>query len=177
MTLESIIEEILGKEGGFVDHPHDRGGPTNWGITERVAREHGFEGDMRDLQREEAVRILESDYWYMPNLNLVSHVSMPVAVKLADMGVNMGPAFAGRTLQRWLNAFNQRDPRLETDGIIGPRTLEGLTKFVDARGADGEEVLVRAINCTQGHRYLEITEGRQTNESFIFGWMKNRIQL
>ena len=176
MTLESIIEEILGKEGGFVDHPNDRGGPTNWGITERVARQHGFTGDMRDLPREEAVRIYENDYWYKPNLHRVSEVSMSAAVKLADMGVNMGPALAGRTLQRWLNVFNGRNPNLATDGIIGPRTLEGLTNFVNRRGADGEVVLVRAINCTQGHRYLEITEGRQANESFIFGWIKNRVQ-
>jgi lysozyme family protein len=176
MTLHAIIESILGKEGGFVDHPNDRGGPTNWGVTQNVAREHGFAGDMRDLARTEAKRILEADYWYKPGLDKLADVSMPIAVKLADTGVNMGPAFAGRTLQRWLNAFNGREPELATDGNIGPRTLEAMDKFIKARGKDGETVLLKAINCTQGHRYLEITEGRRENESFIFGWVKNRVQ-
>lgn len=177
MTLESIIEGILGKEGGFVDHPDDRGGATNWGITERVARDHGFMGDMRDLTRAEAKRILEADYWFKPRLNRVADISLSVAIELADTGVNMGPAFPARTLQRWLNAFNGREPELAVDGVIGPRTLAALTQFVQARGKDGEEVLVKALNCTQGHRYLELTESRRANESFIFGWVKNRVQL
>lgn len=177
MTLDEIIEGILGKEGGFVDHPDDRGGPTNWGVTERVAREHGFTGHMRELPREDAKRILETDYWHKPGFSQLAGVSMPIAVKLTDMGVNMGPAFGARTLQRWLNAFNRRQPELATDGIIGPRTLTALDTFIAARGMDGEEVLLKAINCTQGERYLAITESRRANESFIFGWMKNRVNL
>lgn len=177
MTLDSIIESILGKEGGFVDHPHDRGGATNWGITERVAREHGFAGHMRDLPRDEAKRILEHDYWIKPGYAKLALVSLPIAVKLADLGVNMGPSFGGRTLQRWLNAFNRREPELLSDGIVGPRTREALAIFLQARGADGEEVLLKAINCTQGDRYLAITESRRANESFIFGWVKNRVHL
>ena len=177
MTLDTIIEEILGKEGGFVDHPDDRGGATNWGITERVARDNGYMGHMRDLPRNEAIRILEADYWHKPGFAQVSEISMPIAVKLTDMGVNMGPAFAGRTLQRWLNAFNRREPELNVDGIVGQRTRQALDTFIKARGGDGEYVLLKAINCTQGSRYLEITESRRANESFIFGWVKNRVQL
>ena len=177
MTLDTIIEEILGKEGGFVDHPDDRGGPTNWGITERVAREHGYKGHMHDLPRDEAIRILKADYWHKPRFAQLSVISMPIAVKLTDMGVNMGPAFGARTLQRWLNAFNRRDPELTIDGIIGPRTHEALAKFIKERGREGEEVLLKGINCVQGERYLAITESRVANESFIFGWMKNRVQL
>lgn len=177
MTLHTIIEGILGKEGGFVDHPDDRGGATNWGITERVAREHGYRGSMADLPREEAKRILESAYWFKPGLDRVAKISMQVAIELADTGVNMGQHFPAVSLQRWLNVFNRRQPELATDGIIGSRTLEALDTFIKARGSDGETVLVKALNCTQGHRYLEITEGRRENESFIFGWVKNRIEL
>ena len=177
MTLDSIIEGILGKEGGFVDHPDDRGGATNWGITERVARDNGYMGHMRDLPRDEAIRILKADYWHKPGFAQLALASMPIAVKLTDMGVNMGTAFAGRTLQRWLNAFNRREPELTVDGIAGPRTRQALDTFIKARGSDGEYVLLKAINCTQGDRYLAITESRRANESFIFGWVKNRVQL
>lgn len=177
MSLDTIIEGVLGKEGGFVDHPDDRGGPTNWGITERVAREHGFQGHMRDLTRIEAKRILIADYWDKPGLSRVGAISMPIAVEMMDTGVNMGPRFPATSLQRWLNAFNRRDPELATDGIIGPMTLAALKKFIDTRGNNGETVMVKALNCSQGHRYLEITENRRENESFIFGWMQNRVNL
>lgn len=177
MTLDAIIETILGKEGGFVDHPDDRGGPTRWGVTERVARAHGYQGRMIDLPRTEAKNILKNSYWFKPGLHRVAEVSEAVAVELADTGVNMGHTFPAVSLQRWLNVFNRREPLLVADGLIGERTLEALAKFIKARGKDGEAVLVKALNCSQGHRYLEITEKRPANESFIFGWMKNRIEL
>ncbi len=54
MTKDEIFNAILGKEGGYVNHPDDKGGPTNWGITQAVARAHGFTGDMRNLTRQQA---------------------------------------------------------------------------------------------------------------------------
>ena len=58
MTKDDIFNTILGKEGGYVDHPNDKGGPTNWGITQATARAHGYTGDMRNLTREQALAIL-----------------------------------------------------------------------------------------------------------------------
>ena len=39
--VDDLIDKIIILEGGFTDHPADRGGPTRWGITEAVARSHG----------------------------------------------------------------------------------------------------------------------------------------
>lgn len=180
MTLHTVIEGILRHEGGYVDNPDDAGGVTNWGITQRVARAHGYEGDMRDLPRKEAVRILEVDYWFKPRFDRVAAVSMPIAVKLADTGVNMGPSFPIRSLQRWLNVFNQKETlyvNLPTDGVIGDRTVDALARYLQVRGKDGEHVLLKGLNCSQGHRYLELAEGREANETFVYGWMKNRVNL
>ena len=44
------------------------------------------------------------------------------------------------------------------------------------RGAEGERVLLAALNCLQGARYLDITRKRGANETFTFGWFK-RIML
>jgi lysozyme family protein len=177
MTLDSIIEQILGKEGGYVDHPDDRGGPTNWGITQRVARQHGYAGPMRELSRDQAISIYKASYWFKPSFDQIAHVSNAIALELMDTGVNMGLAVPVMALQRWLNAFNGRDPELYVDGRVGPKTIAALRKFIERRGTDGEQVLLKALNCSQGHRYLEITEGRRANEAFIFGWMKNRVNL
>ncbi|HAF5691027.1 TPA: hypothetical protein G8M91_001219, partial [Salmonella enterica] len=42
---------------------------------------------------------------------------------------------------------------------------------------EGEMILIRALNCSQGQRYLELAEKRQANESFIYGWIKERVRL
>ncbi|WP_348522951.1 glycoside hydrolase family 108 protein [Escherichia coli] len=119
-SKDKIFDEVLGKEGGYVNHPDDKGGPTKWGITEKVARAHGYRGDMRDLTREQALDILEADYWYGPRFDQVAALSPDIAAELCDTGVNMGPTVASRMLQRWLNVFNLRGrlyPAWRTDCI------------------------------------------------------------
>ena len=57
MKKDEIFAGIVGREGRYVNNPNDRGGATCWGITERVARAHGYQGDMRDLPRATALAI------------------------------------------------------------------------------------------------------------------------
>lgn len=180
MTKDDIFNAILGKEGGYVNHPDDKGGPTNWGITQAVARAHGYNGDMRNLTRQQALDILTADYWTGPRFDLVSEVSPAIAAELCDTGVNMGPSVQVKWFQRWLNVFNiqqQLYPDLLADGQIGPRTISALKSFLARRGAEGETVLLRALNCSQGQRYLELAEQRPANESFVYGWMRERVGL
>ncbi|MCW5003519.1 hypothetical protein M7963_18565 [Enterobacter roggenkampii] len=178
MTKDDIFNGILDKEKGYVNHPDDRGGPTNWGITQKTARAHGYQGDMRNLTREQALAILEADYWYGPRFDQVAVLSAVIAEELCDTGVNMGPSVQTKWFQRWLNAFNDQQklyPDLIPDGVIGPRTVSALRSFLARRGKEGELVLLRALNCSQGQRYLELAEQRSANESFVYGWVKNRI--
>lgn len=178
MTKDQIFEGIVGREGGFVDDPNDRGGATRWGVTERVARAHGHTGNMRDLPRDTALSIYEADYWIGPRFDQVHAISPRIAEELCDTGINMGPSVPVAMLQRWLNAFNQQGalyPDMAADGQIGPRTLTALKLFLAKRGSEGETVLLIALNCSQGQRYLELAEQRAANESFIYGWMLNRV--
>ncbi|ELY3983626.1 glycoside hydrolase family 108 protein [Cronobacter muytjensii] len=178
--MNPVIDGILNIEGNYVNHPADLGGPTKWGITEKTARAHGYKGDMRALTREEAYNILEQDYWITPGFNRVAQYSLPVAFELCDAGTNIGPAIPARWLQRWLNAFNRQQKLygdLVVDGAIGKNTLEALKRYLDERGKEGEIVLVRALNCTQGDYYLDITEKREANEAFIYGWLRERVTM
>lgn len=180
MTKDQIFESILGKEGGYVDHPDDKGGPTRWGITQAVARAHGYAGSMKELPRETALAILTADYWTGPRFDQVSALSSAIAAELCDTGVNMGPTVQTKWFQRWLNVFNQQGklyPDLIADGQIGPRTISALKAFLAARGKEGEQVMLKSLNCSQGQRYLELAEQRPANESFVYGWMKERVGL
>ncbi len=178
IDVDQLIDALLEREGGYVNHPADRGGPTNFGITEAVARVHGYRGAIRALPRAEAELIYRRLFWLRPRIDQVAKRSWRIAAELFDTGVNMGPAVAVTFLQRELSALNRnaRDyPDLTPDGRIGPRTLQALDSYLKLRGKSGETVLLRALDALQGERYLRLAERRPANEAFLYGWLANRI--
>lgn len=180
MSVDALIDALIGREGGYSNHPADTGGPTNFGITEQVARAYGYRGDMRLLPRATAVSIYRARYWERPGFQHVADRYPALAEELFDTGVNMGPKVAAEFLQRALNALNvgaTAYPDIGVDGDVGPMTLHSLDAFKAKRGAAGERVLLAAVNVLQGARYFGITEARPANEAFLYGWLANRIAL
>lgn len=176
--IENLLDELLDREGGYSNHPADRGGPTNWGITQGVARDHGYVGAMKDLPRRIAKEIYREKYWKSPGYANVAAITPQVAAELFDTGVNMGTATASGFLQRALNALNrnQKDyPDLKVDRKIGPVTLRALQAFCATRGKNGAMVLTKALDALQGERYIALAESRPANEAFLYGWLANRI--
>jgi len=176
--VDELIEAVIEREGGYVDHPADRGGATRWGITEAVARRHGWRGPMRAFPRDEAVAIYRRLYWYRPGLEAVAARAPRLAAEMFDTGVNMGPPVAIGFLQRALNALNRGatdHADLTIDGRIGPATLAAIDAFLAIRRAVGEGVLVKAVDALQGERYIALAERRPANEAFLYGWLAQRI--
>jgi len=179
VNVDGLIDALIDREGGFVDHPADKGGPTCFGITQAVARAHGYAGPMRQLPRSEAFAIYLRLYWARPRLDQIAARSGRLAAELFDTGVNMGPAVAITFLQRALTALNRNGQDyadLVPDGRVGPQTLGALDAFLSLRGkSSGETVLLRALEALQGERYLRLAERRPANEAFLYGWLANRI--
>ena len=176
--FESAFEKTVGLEGGYTNNPNDLGGPTNYGITQIVAKKHGYTGDMKDLPLATAKIIYQLDYWNPLRLDDVSVISKELSIELFDTGVNQGVVVAGKHLQRSLNVLNRQAKDyidLVMDGNIGPKTIDALRKYYGLRGKNGVTVLYRMLNCLQGARYVEIAEAREANEEFMFGWFLNRI--
>jgi lysozyme family protein len=179
LSVDAMIEGLIEREGGYASHPADKGGTTCFGITEAVARAHGYAGPMRNLPRTDAAAIYRRLYWLRPRFDQVANRSARIAAELFDTGVNMGPAVATTFLQRALTALNRngRDyADLTPDGRVGPLTLHALDAFLETRGKrGGETVLLRALEALQGERYLRLAERRPANEAFLYGWLANRI--
>ena len=179
MDVEYLIDELIEREGGYVNHSADKGGPTRFGITETVARAHGYGGLIEELPREEAEAIYRRLYWLRPRFDEVAERAPAVAAELFDTGANMGPAVAATFLQRALTALNRNGKDyadLVPDGRVGLATLAALDAFLDVRGSErGETVLLRALEALQGERYLGLAEKRPANEAFLYGWLANRI--
>ena len=178
MDVESLIDEVIGREGGYSNHPSDTGGATRWGVTEAVARAHGYRGDMRAYPREDAVEVYRRIYWLRPGFDRVAEHAPAVAAELFDTGVNMGPEVAAGFLQRALNALNRGASDyadIAVDRRVGATTVGALQAFLARRGAGGETVLLKAIEALQGERYLRLAEQRPANEAFLYGWLANRL--
>ena len=112
MTFDEAFDLLMGHEGGYSNHPADPGGETMWGITARVARRHGYMGDMRDLPRETAKTIARVEYW-----NPVRADELPEGVRfdVFDTSYNSGKKQSVKLLQRAAGVAD--------DGVIGPKTL------------------------------------------------------
>ncbi|WP_093005941.1 glycoside hydrolase family 108 protein [Sphingomonas palmae] len=204
-VIDQLIDNVIDREGGYSNHPSDRGGATRFGITEGTARANGYAGDMRHFSRAAAAAIYRRLYWLRPQFDSVATRAPALAAELFDTGVNMGPAVAVTFLQRALNALNRGatdyadvvldgrigaqtlaalDRFLATrrasgevvlDGRIGAQTLAALDRFLATRRASGEVVLVKAIEALQGERYMALAEQRPANEAFLYGWLANRL--
>ena len=177
--IDQLIDAAIEREGDYVQRTAGEGGPTRFGITEAVARAHGFAGAMRRLPRDEAMRIYTRLFWLRPRFDEIARRSWRIAAELFDTGVNMGLAVAATFLQRALTALNRNGghyPDLVPDGRIGDCTLAAFDAFLTLRGTDsGETVLLRALEALQGERYLRLAERRPANEAFLYGWLANRI--
>ena len=178
MDAEKLIDDVIGREDGYTHHPADRGGATRWGISEAVARAHGYRGEMRAFPREEAVAMYRRTYWVRPGFDRIGDLAPDIASELFDTGVNMGPGVAVSFLHRALNALN-RGASDYADIVPGVRiddaTVAALTTFLAKRAPHGERILIKALEALQGERYLDLAERRPANEAFLYGWLANRL--
>jgi lysozyme family protein len=124
-NVREIAEEIVAREGGYVNDPDDPGGATNHGVTIGTLRRLGIDvnrdtridvADVKALTRKQAVEIYLKHYFEGQGI-----AALPEALQASvfDMYVNAG-GNAVKILQRLLNDMGfPCDP----DGSIGPQTI------------------------------------------------------
>jgi len=108
MNFEDAFRNVIGEEGGYVDHPSDPGGETKYGISKRSYPNV----DIANLTLEQARAIYKRDYW---DRLRGDELPYPLAEFLFDFAVNSGVGAATKALQRALGVL--------PDGVIGPVTL------------------------------------------------------
>jgi lysozyme family protein len=150
MNFDTAFERLIGHEGGYVNHANDPGGETNHGVTARVARAHGYQGDMIDLPLETAKEIARAAYW-----DAVKADELPAQIRfdVFDAAYNSGVGQAAKWLQRAAGAT--------ADGQIGPMTIA-------AASAMDAGILLARFN---GHRLQFLTD-LPTWASFGKGWAR-----
>lgn len=117
LTFDEIFDRLIGHEGGYVNHPKDPGGETNWGITKNTAVANGYTGSMKALTREQAKAIYKKAYWERAQCD---QYDPAIGYQLFDMVVNHGAGNAIRMLQRAVGVAD--------DGRVGPITLAAIKR-------------------------------------------------
>lgn len=116
MTIDKMIKKILAHEGGFIDDIDDRGGATNFGITQITYSQWlgrpASVNDVRAMDIETAKEIYLTNYYYAPRIN-----SLPKSIQpqVFDCSINHGPFRAIKFLQNVCNLAGF-DP-LIVDGV------------------------------------------------------------
>ncbi len=140
------IDRVLKHEGGYINHPADPGGETNWGISKRSYPAV----NIKSLTREEAIEIYRRDFW-----KRVQGETLPreFAYQALDAAVNHG---IGNTV-RWM----QRAAGVADDGVFGAVTLAAINKM-------GEGDLLLRFNAERLEFYTKLS----TFKTFGAGWVR-----
>ncbi len=163
-TVQEIAEEIVAREGGFVNDPDDPGGPTKYGVTLRTLRRLGGDADgdravgiddLRRLSKAQAARIFIEQYYRRPRIDELPPV---LRASVFDMYVNAG-ANAVKILQRALGKMGQR---IAVDGVIGPRPIAAA----EAARAAGPAHLADVYGIARRNYYYRLGDARPASRKY-----------
>lgn len=152
------IPSLLENEGGFVNNSNDRGGPTNFGITQNTLSlwrgKSVSVDDVKNMTALEAETIYLAKYWKRLNLDGVN--DQDLAAVVFDSAVNRGPAKTAIDIQKILG--------VNEDGAIGAGTIAAINKM------NAKTLLKEFIKSTQ-LAYATIVADNPDQSQFIRGWI------
>lgn len=163
-SVDQLAQEIVAREGGYVNDPDDPGGATKYGVTIHTMRALGVDltgdgrvgiEDVKQLTRAQAVQIFIKHYFDRPRI-----AEMPQALQasLFDMYVNAG-GNAVKILQRLLRDMGYS---VSVDGVIGPQTLAAAQ---DAAQPD-PVVLRDAYGVARRNYYFRLADRRPASRKY-----------
>jgi lysozyme family protein len=178
--FEKAIPVILAHEGGYVNHPNDPGGATNFGVSLRFLAEHpemgDFDGDgdvdvedIRNMSVDDAKNVYRKLWWEKYKYGQI--IDQTIATKVLDLSVNMGAKRAHILLQTALNkAFGLK---LTVDGILGPASIG----VINACSDDTEQTLLTAYCDEAFGFYQRLIDKNPKFKVFEKGWKKRAYSV
>ena len=159
-AIDDLISKVIEREGGYVNHALDRGGPTNWGITQGALSDWrgtpATDFHVRTLSQAEARLIYRQRYFK----GLEGVTDPKVLEFLFDYAVNSGTGRALKALQSVIGAT--------PDGAWGPKSAAALKAVPD------QAALYWPLVCERLDNFLRIISRDPSQAVFAAGWA-NRI--
>ena len=158
------LKVILGHEGGYVNHKDDRGGATNYGVTQKVYDDFckltgRNQKNVSEISQDE-VEAIYGGYWKDAHC---SYIPEPLDLLVFDCAVNSGPTRAIKLLQKALGVGE--------DGVFGRNTTDALHEEVIA--GDIQHLCIEYLELREDF-YRGIVERNPSQEVFLKGWL-NRL--
>ena len=176
-TVSEITDDILRREGGYVNDPDDPGGATNFGVTIHTMRRLGLDlnkdgrvtaADVKALSRAQAAQIFTDHYYHGPRIDALPG---PLQSSVFDMYVNAG-SNAVKILQRLLVDMGHD---LRIDGQIGPQTIRNAYLAFE----EAPDHLVDAYGIARRNYYYRLADRRPASRKYARrrdggkgGWIK-----
>ncbi len=169
-SIDEMIDHVLKLEGGYVNHPSDRGGPTKFGITQAtlskfLERVVTIE-DVKNLDIGTAKDIYELRYYRSPRIDKLPKLIQPIVF---DCAVNHGPRRAIKFVQEVCSDAGFGP--LAVDGLMGPKTKAAAEACVESLG---EWIIVALVEERQMF-YVNIVLADESQLVFLKGWL-NRVR-
>jgi len=171
LTIQIMINDILNREEVFVDHSAGDGGPTRYGINQKVLSEFLGRSVNRDdivgLSSSMAATIYRQRYWHKPHIDRLPLAMQPF---LFDASISHGPKSAVSQLQRAINRAAVVGG-IEEDGQIGPHTLQAAQLSFERLGSAFLTILLQQ----RARLYAHIVENDPDQRIYLAGWI-NRLR-
>jgi lysozyme family protein len=176
-SVDELTDEVIRREGGYVNDPDDPGGATNFGVTIHTMRRLGLDldgdgdvdsRDVRALTRSQAVDIFKRHYFEKPGISLLPE---PLQPSVYDMYINAG-GNAVFILQRLVKQMGED---VVIDGALGPNTAAA----VDRAYRKAPDYMVDAYGIARRNYYFRLADRRAASRKYARtraggkgGWIK-----
>ncbi len=154
-TVEEMIDDIIDREGGYVDHPADKGGPTKWGITQMTLEKWRgttvTDKQVQALPQSEARQIYWQRYYADAGID-----KFPEALQAQAFDINVNGGLKP-IVDRVTSYFGA--PLQEVVNFLGPKTANII------------------LAASRIEYYRRITNSRPANKAFILGWLNRAAEF
>lgn len=146
-------------EGGYVNHPNDKGGCTNSGVTISTFRSYyGSKKNCDDLKKmteEQWNHIFKSGYWDRWKADLINNQS--IANLVVDWVWGSG-VYGIKYPQQVLGVV--------ADGIVGKKTLAAINDYPN------QEELFKKLWDRRKKHFEDIVKRNPSQKVFLKGWLR-----
>lgn len=186
VVRDRIIKHYYGVEGGKVNNKDDLGGLTGaGGITKTKLDEHedkwakyGWSGDMDNIPYGLYHEIMVEDFWDKMWGDKLVTISHKLIDTMYGWAINSSPYYPVKAMQEHLNVMNLKQTRYadtKIDGGMGKHTWDTLGYYLmSCARRRPMDKLIGTLYASQYMHYIDISLGREANETFTDGWL-NRI--
>lgn len=165
--LDQSLDWLLEEEGGWSNHPADRGGATMYGITQgtynawRKKKKRPAQS-VRNISKEEARELYNEEYWLAASCD---KLPWPISYLTFDAAVNSGVTRSVKWLQQGLHC--------SPDGRIGPKTLDAAKNVVQA----GDTKSLLSIVDARVEFLARLVQNKPSQAVFLLGWWRRTQRL